>query len=56
MKAKTMTSVLARGVAFVDHEFPGLETVGHVATLAGENAAWFQDPERNIPRVHQAPA
>jgi len=43
----------ARGVAFADYDFPGLKTVGHIATLASEKAAWFLDPEGNILCVHQ---
>ena len=38
----------AGGVAFEDYDFPGLKTVGHVAWIGPERAAWFRDSEGNI--------
>ena len=47
-----------RGVRFADYDLPGLKTVEHVCVLGSEKAAWFQDPEGNILRLHEdiAPA
>ena len=42
-----------RGVAFQDYDLPGLKTVDHVATMEGEKAAWFTDPDGNVLCVHQ---
>jgi hypothetical protein len=43
----------ARGVAFEDYDLPNLKTVGHVAVMGNEKAAWFCDPEGNILCIHQ---
>ncbi len=51
--AAAVRALEVRGVAFADYDLPGLKTVGHVATLPGEKAAWFPDPEGNILCVHQ---
>jgi catechol 2,3-dioxygenase-like lactoylglutathione lyase family enzyme len=37
-----------RGVAFEDYDFPGLQTVDHIAWIGPERAAWFRDSEGNI--------
>ena len=42
-----------KGVAFEDYDFPGLKTVDHIATMEGEKAAWFKDPDGNVLCVHQ---
>jgi catechol 2,3-dioxygenase-like lactoylglutathione lyase family enzyme len=42
-----------RGVTFEDYDVPGLKTVDHVATMDGEKAAWFLDPDGNVLCVHQ---
>ncbi|WP_242396119.1 VOC family protein [Anaeromyxobacter oryzisoli] len=42
----------ARGVAFEDYDSPELRTVGHIATMGTERAAWFKDPDGNILCVH----
>ena len=42
----------ARGVVFEDYDLPGLKTVDHVATMEGEQAAWFADPDGNMLCVH----
>jgi catechol 2,3-dioxygenase-like lactoylglutathione lyase family enzyme len=42
-----------RGVTFEDYDVPGLKTVDHVATMEGEKAAWFKDPDGNVLCVHQ---
>ncbi|MEO7351622.1 MAG: hypothetical protein ABIR34_09980 [Marmoricola sp.] len=41
-----------RGVVFEDYDLPGLKTVDHVATMEGEQAAWFTDPDGNVLCVH----
>jgi predicted enzyme related to lactoylglutathione lyase len=38
----------ARGVVFEEYDFPGLKTVGGVATTPGGKAAWFKDSEGNL--------
>jgi len=45
-----------RGVVFEDYDLPGLKTERHIATLGGERAAWFKDPEGNILCLHQGRA
>ncbi len=42
----------ARGVAFEDYDLPELRTVGHIAAMGTERAAWFKDPDGNILCVH----
>lgn len=42
-----------RGVKFHDYDLPGLKTVEHVCVLGSEKAAWFGDPEGNIPCLHE---
>ena len=36
------------GVTFEDYDFPGLRTVGHIAWIGPERAAWFRDTEGNV--------
>ena len=43
----------ARGVTFEDYDLPGLKTEHHIATMGGEKAAWFLDPDGNVLCVHQ---
>jgi catechol 2,3-dioxygenase-like lactoylglutathione lyase family enzyme len=43
----------SRGVRFHDYDLPGFKTVGHVAVLGAEKAAWFDDTEGNILCVHE---
>jgi predicted enzyme related to lactoylglutathione lyase len=42
-----------RGVTFADYDLPDLKTVGHVAQMGNEKAAWFSDPEGNILCIHE---
>jgi predicted enzyme related to lactoylglutathione lyase len=44
----TMEELRSRGVTFEEYDLPGLKTVGGVATVGGEEAAWFTDTEGNI--------
>ena len=48
-----VASLQACGIAFADYDLPGLKTVGHVAVLGAEKAAWFHDPEGNILCIHE---
>lgn len=43
----------ARGVSFLDYDEPDLRTVGHIAEMNGEKAAWFTDTEGNILCLHE---
>jgi catechol 2,3-dioxygenase-like lactoylglutathione lyase family enzyme len=49
---RTVTELESRGVAFEDYDVPGLTTVDHVATMDGQTAAWFLDPDGNVLCVH----
>ncbi|MEV7093406.1 VOC family protein [Amycolatopsis sp. NPDC051045] len=42
-----------RGVRFQDFETDGLKTVGHIAELGNERAAWFNDSEGNVLCLHE---
>ena len=42
-----------RGLAFEEHDFPGLKTVGGIATTGSNKAAWFKDSEGNLLGVVQ---
>jgi len=42
-----------RGVVFEDYDMPDLKTVGHVAEMGAEKAAWFKDPDGNVLCLHQ---
>jgi catechol 2,3-dioxygenase-like lactoylglutathione lyase family enzyme len=48
-----VAALKARGVIFADYDLPGLRTVDHVCVLGSEKAAWFSDPEGNIPCIHE---
>ncbi len=43
-----MAALRAKGVAFLDYDFPGLKTVDGVAEMDGERSSWFEDSEGNI--------
>jgi predicted enzyme related to lactoylglutathione lyase len=43
----------SRGVRFQDFDVEGLKTVGHIADLGAERAAWFTDSEGNVLCMHQ---
>lgn len=51
--AQAVRTLQQRGVQFADYDLPGLKTVDHVCVLGSERAAWFQDPEGNILRLHE---
>ena len=42
-----------RGVAFHDYDFPGFNTIEHIAIVGSDKAAWFSDPEGNILCLHE---
>ena len=42
-----------QGVVFQDYDLPELRTVDHIATMEGERAAWFNDPDGNVLCVHE---
>jgi catechol 2,3-dioxygenase-like lactoylglutathione lyase family enzyme len=42
-----------QGVTFEDYELPELTTVGHIAEMGSEKAAWFKDPDGNVLCLHQ---
>lgn len=46
----------ARGVVFEDYDFPGLKTVGGIATLGAYHGAWFKDSEGNILAIGDEPS
>lgn len=46
--ARDMAALRAKGVVFMDYDFPGLKTVDGVAELGTEKSAWFADSEGNI--------
>jgi catechol 2,3-dioxygenase-like lactoylglutathione lyase family enzyme len=41
-----------RGVTFEDYDVPGLKTIDHIASMEGEKAAWFCDPDGNVLCLH----
>ncbi|HWM17883.1 MAG TPA: VOC family protein [Microbacterium sp.] len=43
-----MASLRARGVEFLEYDFPEFKTVDGVAELGGERSAWFADSEGNV--------
>jgi predicted enzyme related to lactoylglutathione lyase len=43
-----MAALRAKGVEFMDYDFPGLKTVDGVADMGGERSAWFADSEGNL--------
>ena len=53
----TIADLRAKGVSFMDYDFPGLKTENGVAQTPEGPAAWFADPDGNIIAVTQmAPA
>jgi catechol 2,3-dioxygenase-like lactoylglutathione lyase family enzyme len=42
-----------RGLTFEEYDFPGLKTVGGIATTGSNKAAWFKDSEGNLLGVVQ---
>ena len=50
--AASVKELQGRGVTFEDYDFPGLKTVDHIATMDGDQAAWFSDPDGNVLCIH----
>jgi len=51
----TVRDLRARGVTFEEYDLPGLKTVDGIATMEGEEAAWFKDPDGNILAIFSGP-
>jgi catechol 2,3-dioxygenase-like lactoylglutathione lyase family enzyme len=49
-----MAELAANGVQFEDYDFPGLQTVNHIAWIGPERAAWLRDSESNILSISEA--
>src|SRR3979411_2214270 len=43
----------AKGVHFQDYDTEDFKTVGHIADMGSERAAWFSDTEGNVLCLHQ---
>jgi catechol 2,3-dioxygenase-like lactoylglutathione lyase family enzyme len=50
---RTVTELRAAGITFEEYDLPGLKTVGGIAEIQGERAAWFKDPDGNTLAVGQ---
>ena len=50
-----VTTLRGRGVAFEEYDYPGLKTVGGIATIGTLHAAWFRDSEGNILAISDGP-
>ncbi len=48
-----MAELRAAGVTFQDFDVPGLKTENGIASLGGNRAAWFSDPDGNILALDQ---
>ncbi|HZL64573.1 MAG TPA: VOC family protein [Thermoleophilia bacterium] len=49
----TVTDLRSHGVKLEEYDFPGLKTVGGIATREVDRAAWFKDSEGNILCAHE---
>jgi catechol 2,3-dioxygenase-like lactoylglutathione lyase family enzyme len=49
----TVSDLRAHGVELEEYDFPGLKTVGGIATREVDRAAWFKDSEGNILCAHE---
>jgi predicted enzyme related to lactoylglutathione lyase len=45
---RDMAALRAKGIEFLEYDFPGLKTVDGIAEIEGERSAWFADSEGNI--------
>jgi catechol 2,3-dioxygenase-like lactoylglutathione lyase family enzyme len=50
---KEVAELRSRGVKFEDYDYPNLKTVGGIATMGPNKAAWFKDSEGNILGITQ---
>jgi predicted enzyme related to lactoylglutathione lyase len=46
--AAAMSDLRSRGVKFEEYDLPNVKTVDGVASMGGEQSAWFTDSEGNI--------
>ncbi len=46
--ASEMAVLKEKGIAFEEYDLPGLKTINGIATIGGQKAAWFKDPDGNI--------
>lgn len=51
--AKEVATLQSRGVVFEEYDFPGLKTVGGIATMSTGQYAWFKDSEGNLLGIAQ---
>ena len=52
--AAQVAALEQKGVEFQDFDGPELTTVDHVATMGGNTAAWFADPDGNVLCIHHS--
>jgi predicted enzyme related to lactoylglutathione lyase len=52
--AADMAALRAKGVKFIDYDFPGFKTENGVASMGGMKTAWCTDSEGNIIALNQA--
>ncbi len=52
--AADMSALRAKGVQFLDYDFPGFKTENGVASMGGMKTAWCNDSEGNILALNQA--
>jgi catechol 2,3-dioxygenase-like lactoylglutathione lyase family enzyme len=52
--ADQVAALEQKGVVFQDFDGPDLMTVDHVATMGGDTAAWFADPDGNVLCIHHS--
>ena len=52
--AADMAALRAKGVQFIDYDFPGFKTENGVASMGGMKTAWCKDSEGNILAFNQA--
>jgi hypothetical protein len=51
----TVTDLRAKGITFIDLDFPDFRTEDGIARTPEGPAAWFSDPDGNIISITQAP-
>ncbi len=49
----TVSELRSQGVSFEEYDFPGMKTVGGIATRDADRAAWFKDSEGNTLCAHE---
>ena len=51
--AAEVRELKARGVVFVEYDFPGIKMENSIASAGGAKTAWFKDSEGNILAISQ---